>query len=251
MAEEGTTPQQGGSTVSKASPAPRGSGAPASPGGGSRGGPGGGRGGPGGGRGGYGGGGGRGGYGGGRGGPGGGRGGPGGGRGGRGGRGGGRQGSRDDDENRLEERVVKINKCSTVVKGGRRFSFSALVVVGDRQGSVGVGFGKAKEVPPAVDKGIMNARKNMGKVAMRGSTIPHRVDGRFLSTKVVMVPASEGTGVIAGAAVRAVVECAGIKDLLTKVYGSANPMNVVKATLEGLKVLRSREEVARLRNVEV
>jgi len=97
----------------------------------------------------------------------------------------------------------------------------------------------------------MNARKNMGKVALRGSTIPHRVDGRFLSTKVVMVPASEGTGVIAGAAVRAVVECAGIKDLLTKVYGSANPMNVVKATLEGLKILRSREEIARLRNVEV
>jgi small subunit ribosomal protein S5 len=157
----------------------------------------------------------------------------------------------DSDEGRFEERVVKINKCSTVVKGGRRFSFSALVVVGDRTGGVGVGFGKANEVPPAVEKGMKDARKNLVKVSLKGSTIPHRATGQVLATKVVLVPAVEGTGVIAGASVRAVVECAGIKDILTKVYGSTNPVNVVKATLAGLRSLRTREEVSRLRGVEL
>jgi len=168
-----------------------------------------------------------------------------------GGRGRDGRGRNGDDDHRYEERVVKINRCATVVKGGRRFSFSALVVLGDREGNVGVGFGKANEVPPTVEKAMKDARKNFTKVATRGNTIPHRIVGRFRSSKVVLVPASEGTGVIAGAAVRAVVECAGIKDVLTKVHGSTNPLNVVKATMDGLKTLRTREEVSRLRGVEI
>jgi small subunit ribosomal protein S5 len=160
------------------------------------------------------------------------------------------RGAPDAGESRFEERVVKINKCATVVKGGRRFSFSALVVVGDRQGSVGMGFGKANEVPPAVEKALKDARKNMVKVSLRGATVPHRTQGRCESSMVVLVPAVEGTGVIAGSSVRAVVECAGVKDLLSKVYGSPNPVNVVKATLDGLKRLRTREDVGRLRGVE-
>ena len=150
-----------------------------------------------------------------------------------------------------EQRVVKINRCSTVVKGGRRFSFSALVVVGDAAGSVGIGFGKANEVPPSVEKAFKDARKNVKKVSLKGNTIPHQIVGRFLSSKVVLVPASEGTGVIAGASVRAVVECAGIKNVLTKIYGSANPLNVVKATMVALESLRTREDIARLRGVEL
>ncbi len=200
-------------------------------------------------------------------GPGGGRGGPGGGRGGRGGPGGGRGRGRggpggrdgrgrgrdrdDPDGPQEEQRVVKINRCATVVKGGRRFSFSALVVVGDAEGSVGFGFGKANEVPPSVEKAFKDARKNKVKIALKGHTIPHQVVGRFLSSKVVLVPAAEGTGVIAGASVRAVVECAGVKNVLTKVYGSTNPLNVVKATMDGLKKLRTAEQVSRLRGVEV
>jgi small subunit ribosomal protein S5 len=147
--------------------------------------------------------------------------------------------------------VVKINRCATVVKGGRRFSFSALVVLGDREGQVGVGFGKANEVPPAVEKAMKDARKNFVKISRAGSTIPHQVTGLYRSTRVVLVPASGGTGVIAGAAVRAVVECAGIKDLLSKVHGSTNPLNVVKATLDALERLRNREDVMRLRGVEI
>ena len=166
------------------------------------------------------------------------------------GRGRGRDGDLEE-ENRYEERVVKINRCATVVKGGRRFSFSALVVLGDREGQVGVGFGKANEVPPSVEKAMKDARKNFVKVAVASNTIPHKIVGAYRSSRVVMVPASEGTGVIAGAAVRAVVECAGIKDILTKVHGSTNPLNVVKATLNGLKTLRTREEVSRLRGVEI
>lgn len=165
-------------------------------------------------------------------------------------RGRGRQ-SAEDQDNRFEERVVKINRCSTVVKGGRRFSFSALVVLGDREGNVGIGFGKANEVPPSVEKAMKEARKNLTKISLSGDTIPHKVVGVFRSSRVTLVPASEGTGVIAGAAVRAVVECAGIKNVLTKVNGSTNPLNVVKATLTGLKELRNREEVVRLRGVEV
>jgi small subunit ribosomal protein S5 len=157
----------------------------------------------------------------------------------------------DDGESRLEERVVKINRCATVVKGGRRFSFSALVVLGDREGTVGLGFGKANEVPPSVEKAIKDARKNMRKVSLKGHTIPHQIAGRYLTSKVVLVPAAEGTGIIAGSAVRAVVECAGVKNLLSKVYGSTNPINVVKATLDALNRLRTAEDVARLRGVEV
>jgi len=173
--------------------------------------------------------------------PGGGRGGPGGGRGGRGGR----------EDSRYEERVVKINRCSKVIKGGRRFSFSALVVLGDREGSVGIGFGKANEVPPSVEKAMKIARNAFTKVSIHGNTIPHKIVGSYRSSRVVMLPATEGTGIIAGAAVRAVVECAGVKDLLTKVHGSTNPLNVVKATMNGLKQLRTREEVSMLRGVEI
>ena len=185
---------------------------------------------------------------------GGGRGGPGGGRGGRGGPGGGRGGRRgrdDGEESRYEERVVKINRCSKVIKGGRRFSFSALVVLGDREGNVGIGFGKANEVPPSVEKAMKIARKAFTKVAIHGNTIPHKIVGSYRSSRVVMLPATEGTGIIAGAPVRAVVECAGVKDLLTKVHGSTNPLNVVKATMNGLKQLRTREEVSMLRGVEI
>ncbi|MCH2363166.1 MAG: 30S ribosomal protein S5 [Planctomycetes bacterium] len=194
-------------------------------------------------------------FGGGRGGPGGGRGGPGGGRGGpgggRGGRGGGRRGRDDGGDSRYEERVVKINRCSKVIKGGRRFSFSALVVLGDREGSVGIGFGKANEVPPSVEKAMKIARNDFTKVSIHGNTIPHKIVGSYRSSRVVMLPATEGTGIIAGAPVRAVVECAGVKDLLTKVHGSTNPLNVVKATMNGLKQLRTREEVSMLRGVEI
>ena len=180
--------------------------------------------------------------------PGGGRGGPGGGR---GGRGGGRRGRDDGGDSRYEERVVKINRCSKVIKGGRRFSFSALVVLGDREGSVGIGFGKANEVPPSVEKAIKIARNAFTKVSIHGNTIPHKIVGSYRSSRVVMLPATEGTGIIAGAPVRAVVECAGVKDLLTKVHGSTNPLNVVKATMNGLKQLRTREEVSMLRGVEI
>ena len=170
------------------------------------------------------------------------------GRGGRPDRGRGRD---EEGDNRYEERVVKINRCATVVKGGRRFSFSALVVLGDRGGTVGIGFGKANEVPPSVEKASKDARKNFVKVFLKGNTIPHQTSGACRTSKVVLVPAVEGTGVIAGAAVRAVVECAGVKDVLTKVYGSTNPINVVKATLDALRKLRTVEDIARLRGVEV
>lgn len=157
----------------------------------------------------------------------------------------------EEAEGRYEERVVKINRCATVVKGGRRFSFSALVVLGDREGTVGVGFGKANEVPPAVEKAMKNARKAFTQVPVENLSIPHKVVGEYRSARVTLLPASEGTGVIAGAAVRAVVECAGIKNILTKVHGSNNPLNVVKATLNALLQLRNRQDVGRLRGVEV
>lgn len=157
----------------------------------------------------------------------------------------------DSEESRFEERVVKINRCATVVKGGRRFSFSALVVVGDRQGMVGVGFGKANEVPPSVEKAIQDGRKNFVKVSLNGNTIPHKVSGTYRTSQVILLPASEGTGVIAGSAVRSVVECAGIRNLLSKVYGSTNPLNVVKATMDALRRLRNREDVMKLRGVEI
>jgi small subunit ribosomal protein S5 len=138
-----------------------------------------------------------------------------------------------------------------VVKGGRRFSFAALVVVGDRQGHVGVGYGKANEVPPAVEKAVKAARKNLITVPLRGTTIPHRVMGRFGASKVILLPAGEGTGVIASASVRPVLELAGVKDVLTKSFGSTSPKNLVKATFEGLGMLRSAESVQGLRGVSV
>lgn len=151
----------------------------------------------------------------------------------------------------LEEIVVRIYRCATVVKGGRRFSFGALVVVGDRKGRVGIGYGKANEVPNAVEKGAKAARRNMIEVKLAGSTIPHAVESKYRASRVKLIPAGEGTGVIAGASVRAVMELAGVKDVLTKVYGSTSPKNLVKAAFEGLASLRTREDFSRLREVTV
>ncbi len=151
----------------------------------------------------------------------------------------------------LQDVVVKINRCATVVKGGRRFSFSALVVVGDRNGRVGFGFGKANEVPPAVEKAIKDAQKNLLDVALRGDTLPHQVWGHYGASRVFLKPAAPGTGVIAGAAVRAVMELAGVRNVLTKSYGSTNPVNLVKATIEAIKLLRRQEDVERLRGVKI
>jgi len=155
------------------------------------------------------------------------------------------------DEKILEDTVVKIFRCAKVVKGGRRFSFAALVVVGDRAGTVGMGYGKANEVPLAVEKGIKDAKKILHKIPLVGRTIPHQVIGKYRATKVVLVPASPGTGVIAGSSARAVLEYTGVQDVLTKVYGSTSAKNVVKATLNGLLKLRSKEMVESLRGVEV
>lgn len=165
-----------------------------------------------------------------------------------------REREREKRQDGLEDRVVKIRRCAAVVKGGRRFSFNALVVVGDSKGRVAAGYGKANEVPPAVDKATKDATeflKRQKKISLRGDTIPHRVVGRFGASYVVLVPAGPGTGVKAGPGVRDVLELCGVRNILTKVHGSTNPINLVKATIQGLLQLRTREEVERLRGVKL
>jgi small subunit ribosomal protein S5 len=151
----------------------------------------------------------------------------------------------------FEDEVVRIYRCTTVVKGGQRFSFAALVVVGDRRGQVGIGYGKANQVPSAVEKAIKAAHKNIITVKLEGRTLPHEIVGRYGASRVVMVPASPGTGVIAGASVRAVLELAGVHDVLTKSYGSNSPKNVVRATFEALRSLINAGDITRLRGVSV
>jgi len=151
----------------------------------------------------------------------------------------------------ISDKVVVINRVAKVVKGGRRFSFSALSVIGDNDGHIGVGFGKANDVPDAIDKSKEDAKKNLYKVNLNKNTIPHEVIGKFKSATVIMKPAAPGTGIIAGASVRAVIEKAGISDILTKAQGSRNPINLVKATLDGLLQLRSLKEAATIREIPI
>lgn len=150
----------------------------------------------------------------------------------------------------IEDTVVDINRCTTVTKGGKSLSFSALVVAGDGQGQVGYGFGKAREVPDAIAKASKDARKNMTKVPLNGDTIPHEIWGRYRASRIYMRPAAPGTGIKAGAAARAVLELGGVKNILTKCYGSRNPINVVKATIEGLKSLRSKEKTGSIKEAK-
>ena len=178
----------------------------------------------------------------------------GGGRGGPQGGGRGRGPRRDDrggDESGIESAVVRIYRCSKVVKGGRTFSFGALVIAGDRKGQVGIGYGKANEVPPAVEKATKDARKNMFKVQLKGATVPHTVKGRSGASTVILVPARPGTGVTAGKSVRPCMELAGITDILTKAYGSTSPKNLVKATIDALRQLQNRDQVEGARGVQL
>ncbi len=166
-------------------------------------------------------------------------------------RGRGGEGGRGGDGGNSPERVLQIRRCACVVKGGRRFSFAALVVTGDTKGNVGFGYGKGGEVPVAVEKATKAANRRQKSVHLQGTTIPHRVEGRFGASKVLLIPAAAGTGVIAGAVVKAVVESCGVSDILTKSRGSNNPVNLVKATMNALSKLRTRDDIARLRGVEV
>lgn len=156
-----------------------------------------------------------------------------------------------EGEGGLQESVVQIYRSAKVVKGGRRFSFSALVVVGDRQGSVGLGYGKANEVPMAVDKGIADAKKNLFRLAMKGNTIPHAIRGDHGSSRVMLVPACDGTGVIAGKKLRPLLELAGIRNVLTKAYGSTSAKNLLRAGVKALQSLRTAEQIAELRGVSI
>ncbi len=162
-----------------------------------------------------------------------------------------RSDDRSGGEGGLEENVVQIYRSAKVVKGGRRFSFAALVVVGDRKGNIGIGYGKANEVPQAVDKGVAEAKKNLVPVNLKGSTIPHEVTASSGASKVILLPASDGTGVIAGKKLRPLLELAGIHNVLTKAHGSTSPKNLLKAGLKALQMLRTSEQVSALRGVKV
>ncbi len=159
--------------------------------------------------------------------------------------------TKESSRGELIDKVVKIRRCAAVVKGGRRFSFTALVVVGDGNGKVGWGYGKANEVPPSVEKAVKDGTRNMVQVSLDGTTIPHEIKGHYGAARVVLVPARPGTGVIAGAAVRAVCEACGINDILTKSFGTSNPINLVKATIDALQGLRTQSDVERVRGVSL
>ena len=162
-----------------------------------------------------------------------------------------RESSRGDSGRGGEEKVIQIRRCACVVKGGRRFTFTALVVLGDKRGKVGWGYGKATEVPQAVEKAVKGTNRNSIQVPLAETTIPHVVEGHYGSAHVVLIPAMPGTGVIAGNTVRAVMESAGVHDVLTKSRGSTNPMNLVRATIDALAKLRTKEQIARLRGVTI